>query len=151
MKTLIAYASKHHQNTEKVACAMAKAASAQTFDVSKQANKPINTESFDLIGFGSGIYGGKWNKRMVDFINNLPQGNGKRAFVFATSTFMKPAYVENTAKLLKAKGYTVVDTFQCKGFNTFAPFKLVGGLDKGRPNEDDLLNAEKFIQRISAE
>jgi len=53
-----------------------------------------------------------------------------------------------TLKLLKekllSKGYTIVDELTCKGFNTFAFLKLFGGMNKGRPNEEDLKHAEDF-------
>lgn len=35
--------------------------------------------------------------------------------------------------------------FGCKGYDTFGPFKLVGGIAKGRPNERDLEKAQAFF------
>ena len=44
----------------------------------------------------------------------------------------------------------VLGTFGCKGCDTFGPFKLVGGIAKGHPNEKDMENARRFYQEIQA-
>jgi hypothetical protein len=49
---------------------------------------------------------------------------------------------------LQSKGYTIVDEFGCAGFNTFSFLKLFGGINKGRPNAQDLENAEAFAQNL---
>ena len=41
-------------------------------------------------------------------------------------------------------GCAVLGTFGCKGYDTFGPFKLVGGLAKGRPDEGDLTAPAAF-------
>ena len=38
--------------------------------------------------------------------------------------------------------------YSCLAYDTFGPFKLVGGINKGRPNEDDLQNAVEFYDGI---
>ena len=40
--------------------------------------------------------------------------------------------------ILEEKHADLIGTFSCKGYDTFGPFKLVGGIGKGRPNEKDL-------------
>lgn len=32
----------------------------------------------------------------------------------------------------------VIGKFGCRGYDTFGPFKLVGGIAKGHPNEEDI-------------
>ena len=49
---------------------------------------------------------------------------------------------------LQSKGYVIVDEFSCKGFNTNSFLKYFGGMNKGRPNAEDLKNAEKFAQKL---
>jgi hypothetical protein len=46
-------------------------------------------------------------------------------------------------------GYRVVGTFCCPGFDTWWPLRLVGGLNKGRPNEADLTRAREFAREVS--
>ncbi|MBA7485539.1 hypothetical protein ES707_21087 [subsurface metagenome] len=49
---------------------------------------------------------------------------------------------------LQSKGYMIVDEFSCKGFNTNSFLKLFGGMNKGRPNAEDLKHAEEFAQNL---
>lgn len=49
---------------------------------------------------------------------------------------------------LQSKGYTIVDEFSCAGFNTNRFLKYFGGLNKGRPNEQDLKRAEAFAEKL---
>ena len=41
-----------------------------------------------------------------------------------------------------------VGSFGCKGYDTFGPFKLVGGICKGHPDETDLKNACRFLDGL---
>jgi flavodoxin len=49
---------------------------------------------------------------------------------------------------LQSKGYIIVDDFSCAGYNTNSFLKLIGGINKGRPNAEDLKNAEEFAQKL---
>jgi hypothetical protein len=49
---------------------------------------------------------------------------------------------------LESKGYIILDEFACKGFNTNSFLRHFGGMNKGRPNAEDLKNAEEFAQRM---
>ena len=41
----------------------------------------------------------------------------------------------------------IIGKFSCKGYDTYGPFKLVGGIAKGHPNEKDLEAAVDFYKR----
>lgn len=144
MKTAIIYISVHHKNTEKVAKAMADAAHADLFDLTK--TKEIDLSNYDMVGIASGIYAGNMHKTMLKFIDSakLP----KKAFLVCTCGVPIIDYTKNVKKALAAKGIKVIDSFECKAFNTFGPFALIGGTGKGRPNEKDLEKAKEFIKRI---
>jgi len=49
---------------------------------------------------------------------------------------------------LESKGYIIIDEFQCKGYNTNSFMKHFGGMNKGRPNAEDLELAEEFAQNL---
>ncbi|WP_280471457.1 hypothetical protein [Nocardia cyriacigeorgica] len=53
-------------------------------------------------------------------------------------------------KTRKQKGFDVVDTFTCRGFDTWLPLRIVGGIQKGHPDEDDLLAARTFAADLRA-
>jgi len=51
---------------------------------------------------------------------------------------------------LQTKGFILVDEFCCLGFNTNSFLKYFGGMNKGRPNEEDLQNAKRFAETLKA-
>ena len=51
-------------------------------------------------------------------------------------------------RLLRSKGYRTVGIFSCPGFDNLGPFRLVGGLNKGRPNDADLAAARSFASGL---
>ena len=152
MKSLIVVHSYHHNNTQKVAQAMAKVLDAQV--KSPQQTNPEELNQYDLVGFGAGIDSGKHYKELLDFADTLPQVTEKKAFLFSTSGVTgekKLAKDHSTLReKLQTKGYLIVDEFQCKGFNTNLFLKYFGGLNKGRPNSEDLKRAEAFAEKLKA-
>jgi flavodoxin len=145
MKTVIVYASVHHQNTEKVAKVMAEALEADLIPVANA--KPETLATYDLIGFGSGIYFGKHHKTLLRFVETLPPMTQKKAFVFSTSGDGK---IHHTAlkENLTSRGFAIVDEFTCKGWDTVGPLVLFGGINKGRPDENDLAAAKAFAREL---
>lgn len=150
MKTLIIYISIHHSNTERVAEAVAEVLNGK---LAKPNDVNINELSgYDLIGFGSGIYFGKHYKSLLDFIDRLPNLENKKAFIFSTSGVRKIRFFHDFDKPLKEKllekGFDIIGEFSCRGFDTFGPFKLIGGISRGRPNERDLEQARNFARDL---
>ncbi len=150
MKSLLVLFSYHHKNTEKIAKVFAKVLDAQ-IKTPQQIN-PEELQEYSLIGFGSGIYDAKHHKALLDLADKLPQVVNSKAFIFSTCGVAREEYViENHSSLrekLQSKGYMIVDEFSCAGFNTNSYLKLIGGINKGRPNAEDLKHAEKFAQNL---
>lgn len=146
MKTLIIYESIHHGNTRKIASAMAEDLNAKIIKASDINIGSLN--EYDLIGFGSGIYYGRMHKNILKLIESLPTSQNKKVFVFSTSGQGKYQYNNYIKEKLEQKGSQVVGSFACKGYDTFGPFKLIGGIAKGRPNAEDIQNAKGFAEKI---
>ena len=150
MKSLIVFYSYHHNNTQKVAEAMAKALNAKIKPA--QHTHPQKPQKYDLVGFGSGIYDGKHHETLLALADKLPQVTNKKAFIFSTSgmTGEKKLTKDHSTlrEKLQHKGYEIVDEFNCAGLNTNKFFKLVGGLNKNRPNVEDLKLAEEFAYNL---
>ncbi|MHA2393550.1 MAG: flavodoxin family protein [Promethearchaeota archaeon] len=150
MKSLLVLFSYHHKNTEKIAEVFAKVLDAQI--KTPQEIKLEELQEYVLIGFGSGIYGAKHHKDLLDLADKLPQVNNKNAFIFSTSAFTGKSKVTEDHSLLReklqSKGYMIVDEFACKGFNTNSFMKYFGGMNKGRPNAEDLKHAKEFAQNL---
>ena len=150
MKSLLVLYSYHHNNTEKIANVFAKVLDAQ-IKTPQQIN-PEELKEYGLIGFGSGIYSAKHHKVLLDLVDKLPQVTNRNSFIFSTSAIMGEAKVaqdhSTLREKLQSKGYMIVDEFSCKGFNTNSFLKLFGGMNKGRPNAEDLKHAEEFAQNL---
>ena len=152
MKSLLVLFSYHHNNTEKIANVIAKVLDAQI--KTPQQTNPKELQQFDLVGFGAGIDSGKHYRELLDFADALPQVTDKKAFIFSTSgvTGEKKLTKDHLAlrEKLQSKGYLIVDEFQCKGFNTNSFLKYFGGINKGRPNDEDLKHAEEFAENLKS-
>ena len=146
MKTLIVYTSVHHGNTEKIAKIMAEVLKCDLIKTNEV--KLDSFKDYDLIGFGSGIYYGKFHKNILDLIDILPNQPDKKAFVFSTSGQGKIEYNKSIEQKLKEKDFKVIGSFACKGYDTFGPFKLIGGISKARPNNSDIQKAKEFAAKL---
>lgn len=150
MKSLLILYSYHHHNTEKIAKAFAKVLDAEI--KTPHEIRPEYLQEYDLVGFGSGIYSAKHHESLLELADKLPEVNNNRVFLFSTAgiTSKSKASKDHTIlrEKLQSKGYVIVDEFQCKGFNTNSFLRLFGGMNKGRPNEKDIKNAEKFALKL---
>ena len=145
MKTAICYYSRHHGNTLKVLEAMAGEGQAELIDVT--ACQAVQLEAYDRIGLASGIYYGSFQKRVLQFARQyLPEG--KPVFFVYTYGMLRPGYTKAVGQIANEKGCPVLGAFGCKGYDTFGPFKLVGGIAQGRPDVRDLENARRFYRGL---
>lgn len=150
MKTLIIYNSVHHHNTEKIAKAMAEVLNAKLTKPENIDLKSIN--EYDLIGFGSGIYFSIHHESLFNILDKMPKMKNKKAFIFATSGSWHIKFCNDfnapLRKKLESKGFDIIGTFSCRGYDTIGPFKLIGGLHRGRPNEKDIQEAKEFASNL---
>lgn len=148
MKCLIIYKSIHHGNTKKIAEVLAKELKAQLLEVEKFEINDF--EKFDLIGFGSGIYLWRHHSKLLKLVDKLPYMK-KNVFIFSTSGAHFRDFKKNhkiLRKKLLTKGYKIIGEFNCLGWDTFGPLKILGGINKGHPNLADFKKAQKFAKRI---
>ena len=141
MRKAIVYASVHHGNTEKLVKRIAEECRVDLIDAIKQMNVDLN--DYDIIGFASGIYYSKFHKSILKFIEKNLADDKK---VFLICTYGGSANFKSIEQILNKKHASVVGKFGCKGYDTFGPFKLVGGIAKGHPNEEDMKNAVDFVK-----
>lgn len=150
LKTLIVCKSYHHNNTRKIAKTIEEILDAEI--VKPGENYSSSIDDYDLFGFGSGIYWARFHRDILDFVENLPRLDGKKAFIFSTSGMRKIPIINGFGgkirEKLSEKGFEIIGEFSCRGFDTFFIFKLFGGFQKGRPNEEDLEDAKKFAKRM---
>lgn len=146
MKILLIIKSTHQQNTLKIAEAMSEVAPLTVVELENAKN--YNFKEYDIVGFGSGIYYGKHDKELIEFVKTLCD-KPAYSFVISTSgTNNYQKYNKALVTLLESKNKTVLGSFGCKGLDKFFVFKLFGGLNKDHPNEADFDAAQQFIIEV---
>ena len=148
MKVAIAYYSQHHGNTKKLLDAIADRQEVTLVDVTKK--QEYDLRSFDLIGFASGVYYGKLAKQVVSFAQiNLP--DGKDIFTIYTFGGNGKDVDSELMQVADKRHCKKVGSYHCYGFDTYGPFKLVGGIKKGHPTQAETDSAVKFYKGLIAE
>jgi flavodoxin len=142
MKAII-YASVHHGNTKKVVEAIAKECEVELIDATQVKEKDLS--GYDAVGFASGIYYSKFHQSVLNFAAVNLYENAK---VFYICTNGGNASYQSIEEIAKAKNAVEIGRFSCKGYDTFGPFKLIGGLAKGHPDDKDLENAVAFFKGL---
>ena len=146
LSSCIIYYSKHHENTKKLIDAIkAEHAEVDLIDVTQKREQDLH--GYDVIGIASGIYYGEFAEQVLNFARvNLPPQ--KKVFFMATCGNPMKSYFKGISKITADKQCVEVGKYLCKGFDTFGPFKLVGGIQKGHPTDEEIKSAVEFYNGI---
>jgi flavodoxin len=145
-KAILFYYSIHHGNTKKIAEAIARKFSITLLRVPLE--EKVDLDEYDLVGFASGIYRSRFGRPMCELIDSLDKLGGKDCFTIYTCGAPGGAFDGEFHKKLKNKGARIAGGFHCRGYDTFGPFKLVGGIAKGHPNKADEARAAVFFSKL---
>ena len=144
-KTAIVYYSKHHGNTKKLLDAIAAKNEVTLIDVTAQPSADLT--EYDRIGFASGIYYTSFAKQILVYAaEHLPEG--KEVFYIYTHGAPKGDFLKAIREIAAKKKCREIGEYRCQGFDTFGPFKLVGGIAKGHPTESEMRAAVDFYQQL---
>jgi flavodoxin len=150
-RTVIVLHSYHHQNTAKIAGVIAGILGARI--VAARDMEPGALDNCDLVGFGSGIDSGRHYGELLVAAGKAPEVPGQKAFIFSTSaiTSEDKMKADHSAlrNLLQSKGCSILGEFSCTGFNTNSFLKYIGGMNRGRPNADDMGRAARFAESLA--
>lgn len=125
-------------NTKRLAEAIAEELGVQALPIST----PI-TEKVDVLFLGNSYYAFTIAPEVREFVAGLEKANVGKIINFGTAAMMNSTY-KKVRSVAATKGIPVLDReFHCKG-----EFK---GMNKGRPNEDDLKAARVFAKSIRKE
>ena len=95
------------------------------------------SEPVDTLYLGAGVFLGKVNGAVVDFVKSLKPAQVKQVICFGSCAIIKSP-VPQMRQLLEAQGIKVSpQEFTCKG--------AMGPLHAGHPNKKDLEDFRKFI------
>lgn len=146
MKTAIVYYSKHHGNTKKLINAIA-AADLSVVLINVTAQPDTDLSGYDRIGFASGIYFSAFAKQMIAFADaHLPES--KDIFYVYTHGAPKGDFLKAMREIAARKHCRELGEYRCQGYDTFGPFKLVGGIAKGHPTDKEIAGAVAFYQQL---
>ena len=144
-KAVIIYASTHHGSTRKLAEAIANQYDIHLIDATKQQETDLS--AYDLIGFASGIDFGKFYDSAEQFLEeNLPEN--KRVFFLYTCAKVSNRFTETIKTAARKKGAIILGDYGCRGFNTYGPWKMIGGMNKGHPTQEEITEAVRFFESI---
>jgi flavorubredoxin len=95
-----------------------------------------------LLIVGSGTYGSKPGKEMVNYLENLTPVKDKRAACFSSCAGDASKTLEAMKDILTRKGYIIVDCFSCFG-------KFLGLSKRGHPSDEELRQAKEFARKLA--
>lgn len=145
-KIAIVYASVHHKNTEKLLQGIQLSCAIDLFDLTKESDMDLST--YDAVGYASGIFALKMHSliyKILDENKTLP----KKAIAMCTSGIGKGTMIKRFSKVLEERGFEVLGEFECKGYDTFGPFKFVGGINRKHPTEQDIADGIAFLRETA--
>ena len=145
MRTAVIYYSEHHGNTKKLLDAIAAAApDVELIDVTK-GEKDLS--GYDRIGIASGIYFSNFAKQVLAYVEaRLPEN--KPVFYLYTHGAPGGDFLKGIRAITTKKHCKELGEYRCQGFDTFGPFKLVGGIAKGHPTTDEIDKAVAFYKGL---
>jgi flavodoxin len=160
MGAIVITASVHQGNTDKLARVIAELLGAERKRPWELRRDELG--EYELAGFGSGIYDAKHHDSLLRLAASLPPSPGRKAFIFSTNgvpialagkALVAKNSIDSHAELrslLLAAGYEIVGEFGCAGFNKNSFLKYFGGINRGRPNVEDLADAKEFARRLGS-
>ena len=144
-KTAIVYASTHHGNTRKLVEAIAQKHMLTQIDATLQQQADLS--EYNLIGFASGIDFGKFYDSVEVFLkNNLPEN--KPVFFLYTCAMLRDGFTKSIREEALKKNAVVLGEYGCRGFNTYGPWKLIGGMNKAHPTPEETTSAVCFFESL---
>lgn len=149
LKVVIVYRSKHHGNTKKLVDALVEAhPDIDLVDVAELGkNEYPDLSPYHLIVMGSGIYYGNMDKDLLRVADHCLRDGDK---VVGLMTYGGQAKFNgrDLDGVCRGKFATLLCMYGCPGFDTYGPFKFVGGMNKDRPNQEDIDGVVEFFDRI---
>ena len=145
MKIAVVYASRDHGNTRRLVEGIAEQREITLFDA--VACRQADLSEFDLIGFASGIDFGRFYAPVVQFLKeNLP--DNKQIFFLYTCARVNSRFTGTISEAATERGAVCLGTYGCRGYNTYGPWKLIGGMNKNHPDSSEITEAVRFVESL---
>ena len=142
MKIAICYYSRHHGNTLRVLEAMTQGLDVDLIDVTSRM--AVRLDYYDVIGFASGIYHSQFHETVTGFLRQyLPED--KKVFFVYTCGAKRRGCTDEIRRAAHEKHAAILGEYGCRGFDTYGPFRFIGGIAKGHPSARELQEARSFF------
>jgi flavodoxin len=146
MKSIVIYYSKSG-NTQKVAQAVAAGLKAEAKRIDEINSSEL--AKYDLVVFGSPVWGGKPAAPLAEFISLMPRLDGKKVGVFCTKSLFGDKSTLAAMKLtLEDKGAIHLGGFCATGWSRFVGNFGPRIFHRGHPSPSELAKAEEFGRRL---
>ena len=73
---------------------------------------------------------------------------GLMIFAIFTCGRMAKVYTKDVKAVAEKKNCSYLGDYGCLGYDTFGPFKAVGGIQKGHPTEEEIAGAVDFYKNL---
>ena len=114
-------------------------------DATKETS--VNLQEYDIIGFASGIDFGKFYLEIENFAReNLPFQ--KEVFFLYTCAMDREGFTDSIKEIALEKDAIILGTYGCRGYNTYGPWKLIGGMNKSHPTENEIQECVNFYEKL---
>lgn len=144
-KTVIVYASKHHGNTFKLIKAISDKYEIEIIDAMKETH--VDLQEYDIVGFASGIDFGKFYLEIENFAREkLPFK--KEVFFLYTCAMDREGFTDSIKEIALEKDAVILGEYGCRGYNTYGPWKLFGGMNKSHPTENEIQECVNFYEEL---
>ena len=107
----------------------------------------VDLQEYEVIGFASGIDFGKFYEEIENFAKtNLPIK--KKVFFLYTCAMERKEFTNSMKKIVLEKEAAILGEYGCKGYNTYGPWKIIGGMNKKHPTEAEIMSAVEFFDKF---
>lgn len=135
----------YNNNSLKLASAMAQTLGCRL--ITADEARSYNLNDYQTIGLGSGIYFGRHHPKLFELVKQL---NSEKQDVFIFSSRGNPflgKYHLPLKAVLRQKNKNITGEFSVRAYDETGPWVIIGGGNKGKPNEKDLKKAVRFAQK----
>ena len=74
--------------------------------------------------------------------------NKRHVFFIHTAGDPRENHADSAKNIAAERNCHCLGVYYCKGFDTFGPFKLIGGINKHHPDEDEIKQAVRFYEGL---
>lgn len=147
IRVAIVCESVHHQNTQRVAEAIAEVLHAEIFTPQECVAGKLS--AYEVVGLGSGIYFGRHHRLLRQLAATYPE-LPTDVFIFSTAGLpcFHTLFHGSLRRRLLSRGCRILGEFSCRGWDTVGPLILLGGLNRHHPNQNDMEMAKAFAEHV---